>query len=64
LPELLCAFVLPNHPAVAEWLRGAAALLEQWTQDPSLAGYQSNSRERVALMAAAGLGRRVLVPAL
>jgi very-short-patch-repair endonuclease len=53
LPELLSAFVLPNHPAVVGWLRAAAALLEKWTGDPSLSGYQTRSRERVARMAAA-----------
>jgi very-short-patch-repair endonuclease len=53
LPELLSAFVLPNHPAVASWLGEAAALLEKWTGNPSLSGYQSNSRERVAKSAAA-----------
>ncbi|MSR62026.1 MAG: DUF3320 domain-containing protein [Planctomycetes bacterium] len=53
LPELLCAFVLPNHPALAPWLRRAAALLEEWTQDPSLGGYQSHSRERCLKTSAA-----------
>ncbi len=53
LPELLCAFVLPNHPSVAQFLRESAAILETWTQDPSLSGYQAKSRERVAQTAAA-----------
>jgi very-short-patch-repair endonuclease len=53
LPELLSAFVLPNHPVVARWLGEASALLERWTQDPALSGYQSLSRERVAKTAAA-----------
>ncbi|MCK6449026.1 MAG: DUF4011 domain-containing protein [Planctomycetes bacterium] len=53
LPELLCAFVLPNHPAVATLLRESAALLEAWTQSPSLSGYQAKSRERVAQTTAA-----------
>ncbi len=53
LPELLCALVLPNHPAIVVWLKQAGALLEQWTGDPSLSGYQSKSRERVQQTAAA-----------
>lgn len=53
LPELLCAFVLPNHPALVAWLRRAAGLLEQWTHDPSFVGYQTRSRDRVLKTAAA-----------
>jgi len=53
LPELLCAFVLPNHPAVAHYLRESAALLETWTQSPSLSAYQTGGRGRVAQTTAA-----------
>ncbi|MBL8693165.1 MAG: DUF3320 domain-containing protein [Planctomycetes bacterium] len=53
LPELLCAFVLPNHPAIVGWLRDAALSLERWSGDPSLSGYQLRSRNRVQLTAAA-----------
>ena len=46
LPELLAAFVLPNHPALAPTLAQAAALLGDRTGAPALDGYQSRSRER------------------
>lgn len=53
IPEILAAFVLPNHPAVETILASAASLLQQWTGDPSLSGYQSKDRNRVAITTAA-----------
>ncbi|MEO8216223.1 MAG: DUF3320 domain-containing protein [Acidobacteriota bacterium] len=53
LPEILSAFVLPNHPAVAMVLKEAATILEKWTGDPSLAGYQHRDPRRVYTMTAA-----------
>ncbi|MEN6520926.1 MAG: DUF3320 domain-containing protein [Armatimonadota bacterium] len=53
IPEILAAFVLPNHPAVETILAAAASLLQQWTGDPSLSGYQSKDRNRVAITTAA-----------
>jgi len=53
LPEILAAFVLPNHPAVERVLRSAAGLMERWTGDPSLNGYQSRDPRRVYTMAGA-----------
>ncbi|HVR73149.1 MAG TPA: DUF3320 domain-containing protein [Planctomycetota bacterium] len=47
LPELLAAFVLPNDPSVARVLDLARDLLRDATGDPSLAGYQTRSRDRV-----------------
>lgn len=47
-PELLAAFVLPNHPTVAALLSRTAALLEQQTGNGSLSGYQE--AERVPIM--------------
>ncbi|MDY4219527.1 MAG: DUF3320 domain-containing protein [Candidatus Faecousia sp.] len=55
-PELLTAFVLPNHPALSPILQKAAALLEQWTNDPSLDAYQTRDPNRVRLQAAAVFG--------
>lgn len=52
-PELLAAFVMPNHPMVTSLLQLAANYLEKWTQDPSLAGYQYLDPNRVRDMAAA-----------
>ena len=53
VPELLAAFVLPNHPAVAPLLKSASAHLAEWTDDPALSGYQSDDRDRVREVAAA-----------
>jgi len=53
LPEMIAAFVMPNHPTVAEILRDAADLLNQWTGDSSLSGYQSGDPKRVYRMVAA-----------
>lgn len=52
-PELLSAFVMPNHPVVAELIQSAAKWLEKWTGNPSLDGYQSGNPDRVKKMAAA-----------
>ena len=55
-PELLCAFVTPNHPALAPLLSRASELLQGWTGDPSLDAYQSRDPNRVLSMAAACYG--------
>lgn len=47
LPEILAAFVLPNHPGVESILLRASELLRLNTGDGSLSGYQTRSRERV-----------------
>ncbi|MDD2458230.1 MAG: DUF3320 domain-containing protein, partial [Eubacteriales bacterium] len=55
-PELLAAFVTPNHPLLAKILVRAADLLGQWTGNPALNAYQSQSANRVRLQAAAIFG--------
>lgn len=50
LPELLAAYVLPNHPAVESVLADAAKWLAAKTGDASLSGYQSKSPNRAAHM--------------
>ena len=52
-PELLAAFVMSNHPVIAELMQSASRWLEKWTGNPSLDGYQSNQPDRVKKMAAA-----------
>lgn len=47
MPELLAAFVLPNHPGVEAVLADAAKWLGERTGDSSLSGYQSRSPARV-----------------
>lgn len=53
IPEILAAFVMPNHPDVEQTLKRASALLQEWTGDPSLDGYQSRNARRVKLQMAA-----------
>lgn len=52
-PELLAAFVTPNHPIINTIVSRAAIFLEEWTGDPSLDAYQSKDTNRVQLQAAA-----------
>lgn len=52
-PELLTAFVMPNHPAVNSLILLAAQYLEKWTGDPSLSGYHYKNPNRIRDMAAA-----------
>ena len=52
-PELLSAFVTPNHPEIVKIMARAAELLGSWTGDPSLDGYQSKDVNRVLHEAAA-----------
>jgi len=53
LPELLAAFVMPNHPRLRPVLKKAAERLEAWSGDSALSGYQQRSAKRVQLIAAA-----------
>ncbi len=55
-PELLCSFITPNHPVIAQITGRAAELLGKWTGDPSLDAYQSNDSNRVLKQAAAVYG--------
>ncbi len=55
-PELLTAFVVPNHPEVARICARAAQLLGKWSGDPSLDAYQTQNPDRVVLQAAAVYG--------
>ncbi len=52
-PELLAAFITPNHPGIAPLNARAAELLGQWTGDPSLDAYQTQDPNRVLQQAAA-----------
>ena len=52
-PELLAAFVTPNHPRVSVVLSEASKVLQGWKKSPSFEGYQAHDRNRVKdLMAA------------
>ncbi|MBR1483825.1 MAG: DUF3320 domain-containing protein [Ruminococcus sp.] len=52
-PELLTAFVTPNHPALANIIAKASEYLGKWTGDPSFDGYQSQDVNRVLSQSAA-----------
>lgn len=52
-PELLAAFMTPNHPAVDALLVEASRLLNQWTGDSAISGYQSRSPARARAIVAA-----------
>lgn len=52
-PEVLAAFVTPNHVALTPVLKRAAFILEQWTGNPSLDEYQSRNPDRVRKQMAA-----------
>ena len=52
-PELLAAFITPNHPELAGLVVRATELLGEWTGDPSMDAYQSQDPNRVLSQAAA-----------
>lgn len=52
-PDLLAAYVTPNHPAMPGLLHTVSKYLEKWTKKPSLEGYQSKDPNRIVDMAAA-----------
>lgn len=53
MPELLCAFVMPNHPAVQGILAKAATWLEKWKGEPSILGYSTQNPNEVRMQMAA-----------
>lgn len=50
LPQLLSAFVLPNHPVIGQILRHARGALERRTGSPAFDGYQSHEPARALAM--------------
>ena len=53
LPEILAAFVMPNHPEIGNLLGNASDLLARHTGSGSMSGYQSGEATRVVEMAKA-----------
>ncbi len=53
MPELLAAFCTPNDPAVDRLLGKASQILRKAGKPDAINGYESNSRERVWLIASA-----------
>ncbi len=53
LPEMLAAFVTPNHPEIAKIIISASAILQKWTGRPSFDAYQSLNPDRARKQMAA-----------
>lgn len=53
MPEMVAAFIMPNHPIVARVVREAAPYLEKWTGSSAFDAYQSQNPNRVRHQAAA-----------
>lgn len=53
MPEVIAAFVTPNHPAVATVIKEASEFLKSWKGVPSFTGYQTNNPNNVKLQMAA-----------
>jgi very-short-patch-repair endonuclease/DNA polymerase III delta prime subunit len=53
LPEMLAAFITPNHPEISKVIRRSSAILNGWTDNPSFDEYQSRNPDRVRKQMAA-----------
>ena len=53
LPEMLAAFITPNHPEIAKVVIRASEILQKWTGKPSFDEYQSLNPDRVKKQMAA-----------
>ena len=53
MPELVTAFVTPNHPHIAQILRTASDYLQKWGKDPAFTAYQTQNTNNVKLQMAA-----------
>ena len=53
LPEMLAAFVTPNHPAIAPIIKRTSEILGTWTESSALDEYQTRDPNRVKKQMAA-----------
>lgn len=53
MPEIVSAFITPNHPKVTEIIIKASNILEKWCGNPSFTAYQSNNPYTVKMQMAA-----------
>lgn len=53
MPEIIAAFVTPNHPAIPSIIQAASDVLNGWTGNPSFTGYQTRNANNVKLQMAA-----------
>lgn len=53
MPEIVCAFITPNHPKVTEIIIKANQILNKWVGSPSFIAYQSKNPNNVKMQMAA-----------
>ena len=53
MPEIIAAFVTPNHPRVTEIVTKAGEFLNKWTGSPAFTGYQTENPDNVKKQMAA-----------
>lgn len=53
MPEIITAFVTPNHPKISEVIRDASGILKKWTNNSAFTGYQTRNPNNVKLQMAA-----------
>jgi hypothetical protein len=53
VPEMISAFVTPNHPNISSLAVNVSQILGKWSNNPSLEGYQSKDNNRVKMQVAA-----------
>lgn len=53
IPEIIAAFVTPNHPKISEVISAASGYLKQWGKYPSFTGYQTRNPDNVKAQMAA-----------
>ena len=53
MPEIIAAFLTPNHPSVTDVISLASNYLNKWSKDPSFTGYQTKNSNKVKLQMAA-----------
>lgn len=56
MPEIIAAFVTPNHPQIAKILSDASVLLKKWGGNPAFTGYLTQNPNNVKLQMAAIYG--------
>lgn len=56
IPEVIAAFVTPNHPYITQIVKNAGVLLQKWDNDPSFTGYQRQNPNAVLKQMAAIYG--------
>lgn len=53
MPEIIAAFITPNHPVISTITHNASSFFSKWTNNPSFTGYQTRNLNKVKLQMAA-----------